>query len=213
MFVGALLDLGLPQERLLAELKKIPLGDYEFKRTLAVRGHLAGTRVEILIPAKQPHRKLGDIQGLVAASGLSSAVQERVMKVFGRLAEAEGKLHNMPPEQVHFHEVGAVDSILDIVGTCVGLELLEDFVSHMFAGECGQRKRTGCARFAAGAGARSARTAQKRAHLFVGRRRGTRDSNRCGAYHYFGRGLRTCPGDESGAHRIRCRSARDSRTT
>ena len=63
MFVGALLDLGLPQERLLAELKKIPLGFYEFKRTLAVRGHLAGTRVEILIPAKQPHRKLGDIAG------------------------------------------------------------------------------------------------------------------------------------------------------
>ena len=51
------------------------------------------------------------------------------MKVFSRLAEAEGKLHNMPPEQVHFHEVGAVDSILDIVGTCVGLELLE--ISHL----------------------------------------------------------------------------------
>jgi len=125
MFVGALLDLGLPLERLLAELNKIPLGFYEFKRTRAVRGHLAGTRVEILVPAKQPSRKLRDIEELIARSELSTGVKERSMKVFSRLAEAEGKLHNMPPEQVHFHEVGAVDSILDIVGTCVGLELLD----------------------------------------------------------------------------------------
>jgi hypothetical protein len=125
MFVGALLDLGLPLERLLAELKKIPLGFYEFKSTRAVRGHLVGTRIEIRIPAKQPSRKLGDIAGLIAHSELSASVKQRVLDVFNRLAEAEGKLHNLPPTEVHFHEVGAVDSILDIVGTCVGLELLE----------------------------------------------------------------------------------------
>jgi hypothetical protein len=124
MFVGALLDLGLPLEQLLAELKKIPLGSYELKRTRAVRGHLVGTRIEILIPAKQPSRKLGDIAELIVHSTLSAGVKQRVLKVFNRLAEAEGKLHNLPPTEVHFHEVGAVDSILDIVGTCVGLELL-----------------------------------------------------------------------------------------
>jgi hypothetical protein len=125
MFVGALLDLGLPLELLLAELKKIPLGFYEFKRTRALRGHLVGTRIEIRIPAEQPSRKLGDIEELISHSALSAGVKQRVLKVFGRLAEAEGKLHNLPPEQVHFHEIGAVDSILDIVATCVGLELLE----------------------------------------------------------------------------------------
>jgi hypothetical protein len=125
MFVGALLDVGLPLDQLFAELKKIPLGLYEFKRTRAVRGHLAGTRIEIRIPAKQPSRVMGDIAELIAHSGLSPGVTERVLKVFTRLAEAEGKVHNMPPEQVHFHEVGAVDSILDIVGTCVGLDLLD----------------------------------------------------------------------------------------
>jgi hypothetical protein len=125
MFVGALLDVGLPLEQLFAELKKIPLGLYEFKRTRAVRGHLAGTRIEIRIPAKQPRRKMGDIAELIAHSGLSTGVIERVLKVFARLAEAEGKVHNMPSEQVHFHEVGAVDSILDIVGACVGLDLLD----------------------------------------------------------------------------------------
>ncbi len=125
MFVGALLDVGLPLERLFADLKKIPLGFYEFKRTRALRGHLVGTRVEIRVPGKQPSRKLRDIEALIRDSELSAGVKERALEVFSRLAEAEGKLHNMPPEQVHFHEVGAVDAILDIVGTCIGLEFLE----------------------------------------------------------------------------------------
>ena len=125
MFVGALLDLGLSLDRLFAELRKIPLGFYEFKRTRAVRGHVVGTRIEIQIPTRQPSRKLGDITELIAHSTLSASVKQRVLEVFNRLAEAEGKLHNMPPAEVHFHEIGAVDSILDIVGTCVGLELLD----------------------------------------------------------------------------------------
>jgi len=129
MFLGALLDVGLPLEPLLAELKKIPLGSYDFTRTRALRGHLAGTRVEIHVPGKQPHRHLRDIEALIAGGGLSEGVKQRALKVFGRLAEAEGKLHNMPSDKVHFHEVGAVDAILDIVGTCIGLEFLE--VSHL----------------------------------------------------------------------------------
>ncbi len=129
MFVGALLDVGLPLERLFADLKKIPLGFYEFKRTRALRGHLVGTRVEIRVPGKQPNRKLRDIEALIRDSELSAGVKERALKVFSRLAEAEGKLHNIPSEQVHFHEVGAVNAILDIVGTCIGLEFLE--ISHL----------------------------------------------------------------------------------
>jgi len=128
MFLGALLDLGVPQERWFAELKKIPLGSYELKRTRTLRGHLVGTRIEICVRGKQPSRKLRDIEALIGASALSAGVKEKVLKVFKRLAEVEGKLHHKPPEQVHFHEVGAVDSILDIVGTCVGLELLD--ISH-----------------------------------------------------------------------------------
>jgi hypothetical protein len=125
MFVGALLDLGLPLDRLFAELKKLPLGFYEFKRTRALRGHLVGTRIEIRIPAEQPSRRLGDIAELIVHSALSASVKQQVLEVFNRLAAAEGKLHDLLPTEVHFHEIGAVDSILDIVGTCVGLELLE----------------------------------------------------------------------------------------
>ena len=125
MFVGALLDLGLPLDRLFAELKKIPLGFYEFKRTRAVRGNVVGTRIEIHIPTRQPSRRLGTIADLIGNSKLSANVKQHAMEVFKRLGQVEGKLHNLPLAEVHFHEIGAVDSILDIVGTCVGLDMLD----------------------------------------------------------------------------------------
>jgi uncharacterized protein (TIGR00299 family) protein len=130
MFLATLIDAGAPVDQLFAELKKIPLGFYEFKRTRTVRGGLVGTRVEIRVPGEQPHRKLADIQNLLENASLPEKVAARALRVFNRLAEVEGRLHNMLPGEVHFHEVGAVDAILDIVGTCVGLELLEisDFV-------------------------------------------------------------------------------------
>jgi uncharacterized protein (TIGR00299 family) protein len=125
MFLAALIDAGAPVDRLFAELKKLPLGFYEFKRTRAVRGGLVGTRVEIRVPAEQPHRSLADIQSLLEKASLPEKVTGQALKVFNRLAEVEGKVHNIPPDEVHFHEVGAVDAVIDIVGTCLGLDLLE----------------------------------------------------------------------------------------
>jgi hypothetical protein len=125
MFLAALIDAGVPVNRLFGELKKLSLGFYEFKRTRAVRGGLVGTRVDIRVPGEQPHRKLADIQGLLEKASLPEKAAARALKIFNHLAEVEGKLHNVPPGEVHFHEVGAVDAVIDIVGTCVGLELLE----------------------------------------------------------------------------------------
>jgi hypothetical protein len=125
MFLAALIDAGVPVDRLFGELKKLALGFYEFKRTRAVRGSLVGTRVEIRVPGEQPHRHLADIQALVEKASLPEQAASRALKIFNHLAEVEGRLHNVPPGEVHFHEVGAVDSVIDIVGTCVGLELLE----------------------------------------------------------------------------------------
>ncbi len=125
MFLGALIDAGVPVEKLFAELKKLPLGFYEFKRTRAVRGGLVGTRVEVRVPGEQPHRTLTDILVLLDKASLPTNATGHAMKVFKHLAEVEGKLHNVPPSEVHFHEVGAVDSIIDIAGVCVGLDLLE----------------------------------------------------------------------------------------
>ena len=125
MFLAALLDAGLDARRLLEELKKISLGFYEFKRSRAVRGGVVAGRVEIRVPGEQPKRKLADIEALLENAALPEKAREKSLQAFQRLAEAEGKLHNLPPGEVHFHEVGAVDAIIDIVGACVGVELLE----------------------------------------------------------------------------------------
>jgi len=125
MFLAVLIDAGAPVDRLFAELKKLHVGFYEFKRTRAVRGGLVGTRIEILAPEEQPHRSLPDILHLVEHASLPDKVKDGATKAFQRLAEVEGKLHNVGTDQVHFHEVGAVDAVVDIVGTCVAMELLE----------------------------------------------------------------------------------------
>lgn len=125
MFLGALLDAGFDAHRLLEELKKLSLGFYKLKRTRAPRGGIWGTRWEVEVAGEQPARKLADIEELIGKATLSDAVKSRALKIFRRLAAAEGKIHNQPPGEVHFHEVGAVDAIIDIVGACVGLEALE----------------------------------------------------------------------------------------
>ena len=125
MFLAALIDAGVPVDRLFGELKKLPLGFYEFKRTRALRGGLIGTRVEIRVPVEQPHRKLADIQMLLEKASLPDNTADQALKIFTRLAEVEGRLHNRPPGEIHFHEVGAVDAVIDIVGACLGLEMLE----------------------------------------------------------------------------------------
>ena len=129
MFLAACLDAGLDRDRLQSELASLPLGPYEFKAGRVLRGGLAGTHVQISAPGAQPHRHLGPIEKMIESSGLPARVKERSRAIFRRLGEAEARLHAQPVEKVHFHEVGAVDAILDIVGACVALELLgiEDF--------------------------------------------------------------------------------------
>src|SRR5205823_5815888 len=123
MFLVALLDAGLSAKLLHAELKKIPLGFYELKRTRAVRGSLVGTRLEVNAPAQPAERHLGEIETLIKSANLAETVEARALEIFRRLADAEGKLHGKPASEVHFHEVGAVDAIVDIVGASIGLEL------------------------------------------------------------------------------------------
>ncbi|MBZ5543704.1 MAG: nickel pincer cofactor biosynthesis protein LarC [Acidobacteriia bacterium] len=125
MFLAALLNAGLDARHLLDELKKLSLGFYKLKRTHALRGGIVGTRWEVEIGPDQPHRKLGDIEELIRKAALSEGVKEKSLRIFRRLADAEGKVHNQPPAEIHFHEVGAADAIIDIVGACVGLEALE----------------------------------------------------------------------------------------
>ncbi len=124
MFLAALLDAGVELDRLRAELAKIELGPYEFTQSRVMRKGLAGNHVDIVIPDKQPHRHLSHIEKLIGEAALDEAAKQKALQVFRRLGEAEAKLHNQPIEKIHFHEVGAVDAILDIVGVCLGLAML-----------------------------------------------------------------------------------------
>ena len=124
MVLGALLDLGVPLAVLLHELKKIPIAGYSIRAAKEQRGLVTGTRVFIEIN-EQPHRSFGDIQELIHQSKLNARIQERILSIFEKLAQAESRVHHLPVSEVHFHEVGAVDSILDVAGAVIGLDYLE----------------------------------------------------------------------------------------
>ena len=124
MLLAALLDAGLPKETLEAELAKLALPGYRLKVSAVKRGFISATAVEVELAGPSPLRRLGDIAELVEQSQLSARVKARAREVFTRLAQAEGKVHGVPPEEVHFHEVGAVDAIVDVVGAVAGLEAL-----------------------------------------------------------------------------------------
>jgi uncharacterized protein (TIGR00299 family) protein len=132
MVLGAVVDLGLPVEELRGELAKLPLGGYRVEASRVSRSGLVATKVDVHVeePATA-HRHLGDIVALVEASGLEADVKDRSSALFRRLAEAEATVHGTSPDRVHFHEVGAVDSIVDIVGGVIALRWLgaDRFVS------------------------------------------------------------------------------------
>lgn len=125
MCLGALLHCGLPLEILQNVLSSLGI-DHQVTilPETAVRQGQAATYLRVTIPHSEHHRHrhLPEIIELITNSDLAPVVKDNSIKVFQELAEAEGKVHNVPPEAVHFHEVGALDAILDIVGTCAGLD-------------------------------------------------------------------------------------------
>jgi len=124
MFLGALIDAGWPAAELQEELEKLPLDNFQMHVEKVVRGPIAATHVRFEIGEEHHHRNLADIVGILKTSSLSDAVRDRAVTMFEMLAAAEARAHGSTIESVHFHEVGAVDSILDIVGAAAGLEWL-----------------------------------------------------------------------------------------
>ena len=134
LFVGALLDAGLSEEALREMVAALPVSGYELKFEKVVKKGITATHfdVELDPTEKQPHRHLRHIVDIIEAAELSDTVKERSIAVFTKLAEAEAKVHGTTVEKIHFHEVGGVDAIIDIVGTVFGLEQLG--IEKMFAG-------------------------------------------------------------------------------
>jgi hypothetical protein len=130
MFVAALLDLGLSFEVLSRELRKIPTLKFELKVDKKTVGSIAATHFQVLAPCNESLRSWKQIHQLIEKSELAHEVQDTGIKIFHRLAEAEGKVHGVPTEEVHFHEVGATDSIVDIVAAAIGFHELKIGAMH-----------------------------------------------------------------------------------
>jgi len=125
MFLGALIDAGLSVDALRHALASLPIDGYGLEAQSVVRQGIAGTQFRVsLTIVEQPHRHLRDVQEIIENSALDNQVKQDANRVFRRLAEAEAAVHGTTVEEVHFHEVGAVDSIVDIVGTVWGLNAL-----------------------------------------------------------------------------------------
>jgi pyridinium-3,5-bisthiocarboxylic acid mononucleotide nickel chelatase len=146
MFLAALIDLGIEAVQLERELEKLRLDGYHLHVTRGHKSSLEGVKFDVHLSSDHDHGKESPAQGhahphshahphehgrtfaqirqLIAGSQLSDWVKQKAVAVFQRIAAAEGKIHGLPPDQVGFHEVGAVDSIIDIIGACLALEML-----------------------------------------------------------------------------------------
>jgi uncharacterized protein (TIGR00299 family) protein len=125
MTLGALVAGGADARALKERLALLDLDGYEIEFETVDRSGISATRAVVNVTKdEKPHRHLRDVLAIIEGSRLGDSVKQRASKIFTRLAEAEARVHNVAIERVHFHEVGAVDAIVDVVGACIGFELL-----------------------------------------------------------------------------------------
>jgi uncharacterized protein (TIGR00299 family) protein len=126
MLLGVLVDSGVPLEHLRATVNLLPVEEIGLRAERVTRHALAATKVHVDAPESHHHRTFRDIRAMLGAAGLPAEVHDTALEAFGRLARAEGAVHGTDPEDVHFHEVGALDAIADIVGACAGVAWLRE---------------------------------------------------------------------------------------
>lgn len=124
MTLGALVDAGLSFAALKSELDKLSVREFTLSQRRVEKHGIAGTKIDVNAREGHVHRHLKDVLEIINSSEISASAKEKAARVFQKLAEAEAKIHGTTIEAVHFHEVGAVDAIVDVVGAVIGLELL-----------------------------------------------------------------------------------------
>jgi len=124
MILGALIAAGVDREALNSELRKLDIPEFDLEITTVDRSGITSTHVDVKVPHEHVHRHLHNIVEIIDRASLSAGVKERAIAIFTRLAEAEAKIHGIDVKRVHFHEVGAMDAIIDVVGSCIGFEMM-----------------------------------------------------------------------------------------
>lgn len=128
MHLGALLDVGVPESVLRDGLARLPVtGEFTLRVEPGEKHGITGTKASVRLTEgiELPHRHLADVEAIIAAAGLDAAITQRANAIFRQIAVAEAKIHDIDIEEVHFHEVGATDAIVDIVGAAICLEHLQ----------------------------------------------------------------------------------------
>jgi len=124
MILAALVDLGVKRTALLEQLHQLNIPDFDIEFSRVDRSGISAVYADVKVPNEHVHRHLSDIKQILNESDLSEAVKERAIAIFTGLAQAEAKIHGIEVEKVHFHEVGGMDAIVDVVGACIGFEIL-----------------------------------------------------------------------------------------
>ncbi len=125
MILGALIHLGVPRDAIEETIRSLPLDGFHLEISTAERMSIHGRQVQVVVEKRDNRsRNYNDIRSLVEESRLPEGVKHLSLKTFGRLADVEAAIHNCPKEDVHFHELGGVDAIVDIVGSAVGVDWL-----------------------------------------------------------------------------------------
>ena len=126
MTLGALIDSGVPLEHIEKEIAQLGLSDYQIRSRKVIKNHIEATKVDIdFNQAGQPDRKYPAIVSMIKNSGLKPSIKQKSLEAFQCLGEAEARIHGRKLKDIHFHEIGAVDSIIDLIGSIIGFEYLE----------------------------------------------------------------------------------------
>ena len=126
MHLAALIDLGVPVDHLQTQLARLNLADkFSLELKPAEKMGINGLNAQVHAQDEHDHRHHDTIQNMIRAAAFDPGIEQRALAIFQAIADAEGKIHNVPPEKVHFHEVGAVDSIVDIVAAAICIEYLQ----------------------------------------------------------------------------------------
>ncbi|MBI5043623.1 MAG: nickel pincer cofactor biosynthesis protein LarC [Nitrospirae bacterium] len=124
MTLGALIDAGLSIKELKSHLSKLPIDNYNLFAKKVKKNGISATKVDVIVKGRQKERRLSDIKKIISNSKLDRSIKNNAISVFERLAKAEAKVHKTSINNVHFHEVGAIDAIVDITGAVIGLKIL-----------------------------------------------------------------------------------------